>query len=86
MIYTIASIEDYASSQTLDFIKSGNKYNVELIDRKTKKVVRIRLNDKEKATSIYLKFVNFIIKGHYSFEQREKILKEYEESELKWNI
>ena len=39
---------------------------------------RISLKNIEQAISIYKKFVDFMIRGHYSFEQRANILKKME--------
>lgn len=74
MIYNITSTEDYASSQVLQLIKNGNKYRVELYNKETKELAGILLDNIEQATSIYKKFVDFMIRGHYSFEQRKNIL------------
>lgn len=74
MIYNITSTEDYASSQVLELIKNGNKYRIELYNRETKKLASISLDNIEQATSIYKKFVDFMIRGLYSFEQRKDIL------------
>lgn len=75
MTYNIISTEDYASNQVLELIKNGNEYRVELYNRETKECVRISLKNIEQAISIYKKFVDFMISGHYSFEQRANILK-----------
>ena len=75
MTYNIISTEDYAGSQELELIKNGNKYIVQLYNRETKECVRILLENIEQAISIYKKFVDFMIRGHYSFEQRANILK-----------
>ena len=74
MIYNITSTEDYASSQVLQLIKNGNKYRVELYNRETKKLASSSLENREQAISIYKKFVDFMIRGLYSFEQRKDIL------------
>ena len=74
MIYNITSTEDYASNQVLELIKNGNKYRVELYNRETKELTGILLDNIEQATSIYKKFVDFMIRGLYSFEQRKNIL------------
>ena len=82
MIYTITSTLDYASSQELDLIKNGNKYNINLYNKDTKENTSIKLENKEQATSIYLKFVEFIINGLYSYEQRKRILLENNSSKV----
>ena len=74
MIYNITSTEDYASSQVLELIKNGNKYRIELYNRETKKLASISLENREQAISIYKEFVDFMISGLYSFEQRKDIL------------
>ena len=75
MTYNIISTEDYAGNQELELIQNGNEYRVELYNRETKECVRISLKNIEQATTIYKKFVDFMIRGHYSFEQRANILK-----------
>lgn len=79
MTYNIISTEDYAGSQELELIQNGNKYIIELYNRETKECVRISLKNIEQATTIYNKFVDFMIRGHYSFEQRANILKRNKE-------
>lgn len=74
MIYNVTSTDDYANKQVLQLIKNGNKYRIELYNRQTEELVGISLEDRDRAVSIYLKFVDFIIKGHFSFEQRKSIL------------
>lgn len=74
MNYNVTSTEDYSSKQVLQFIKNGNKYRIELYNRDTKELASIQLENIEQATSIYLKFVDFMLKGYYSFEQRKNIL------------
>ena len=74
MIYNITSTEDYASNQVLELIKNGNKYRVELYNRETKELASILLDNREQAISIYKEFVDFMISGLYSFEQRKDIL------------
>ena len=74
MIYNITSTEDYASNQVLELIKNGNKYRVELYNRETKELAGISLENREQAISIYKKFVDFMVSGLYSFEQRKNIL------------
>ena len=74
MIYNITSTEDYASNQVLELIKNGNKYRIELYNRETKELASISLENREQAISIYKKFVDFMISGLYSFEQRKNIL------------
>ena len=74
MIYNITSTEDYASSQVLELIKNGNKYRIEIYNRKRKKLASISLENREQAISIYKKFVDFMVSGLYSFEQRKDIL------------
>ena len=74
MIYNITSTEDYASNQVLELIKNGNKYRIELYNRNTKELASISLENREQAISIYKEFVDFMIKGLYSFEQRKNIL------------
>ena len=74
MIYNITSTEDYASSQVLELIKNGNKYRIELYNRETKELAGISLENREQAISIYKKFVDFMVSGLYSFEQRKNIL------------
>ena len=74
MNYNVTSTEDYASNQVLQLIKNGNKYRVELYNRGTKELASIQLENIEQATSIYKKFVDFMIRGYYSFEQRKNIL------------
>lgn len=36
MYYTIASLEDVAGNQTIDFNKDGNKYTVSMYNKETK--------------------------------------------------
>lgn len=74
MNYNVTSTEDYSSNQVLQLIKNGNKYRVELYNRETKELASIQLENIEQATSIYKKFVDFMIRGYYSFEQRKNIL------------
>ena len=74
MIYNITSTEDYASNQVLELIKNGNKYRIELYNRETKELASISLENREQAISIYKKFVDFMVSGLYSFEQRKNIL------------
>ena len=76
MTYNIISTEDYAGSQELELIKNGDGYIIELYNRETKECARISLKNIEQAISIYKKFGDFMIRGHYSFEQRANILKE----------
>lgn len=76
MIYNILTTKDYAGNQELELIKSGNKYLITLYDIDTNRSGRILLKSIDQAMIIYKKFVDFIIRGYFSFEQRKKLLEE----------
>ena len=78
MIYNIITTKDYASNQELELIKSGNKYLITLYDIDTNRSGHILVDSIDQALIIYKKFVDFIIRGYFSFEQRKNILEESE--------
>lgn len=78
MIYNIITTKDYASNQELELIKSGNKYLITLYDIDTNRSGHILLDSIDQAMIIYKKFIDFIIRGYFSFEQRKNILESEE--------
>ena len=78
MIYNIITTKDYASNQELEIINSGNKYLITFYDIDTNRSGHILVDSIEQAMIIYKKFVDFIIRGYFSFEQRKNILIESE--------
>lgn len=72
MYYTIASLEDMAGNQTIDFDKDGNKYTVSIYNKGTKENCSKTYKNFVDAEYVYMKFVRAVLEGLYSFEERKK--------------
>lgn len=72
MYYTIASLEDMAGNQTVDFNKDGNKYTVSMYNKGTKESCSKTYKNFADAEYVYMKFVRAVLEGLYSFEERKK--------------
>lgn len=72
MYYTIASLEDVAGNQTIDFNKNGNEYTVSMYNKGTKESCSKTYKNFVDAEYVYMKFVRVVLEGIYSFEERKK--------------
>lgn len=75
MYYTIASTREHGGLISIDFIKNGNRYVLELHNKGRNETTRKTFDDVQEALVVYLKFVESIITGCYSYEDRKNWLK-----------
>ena len=74
MNYTIGVMTDVMGDVMVSFEKSGNSYLVGFFNIKTKEYTNKTFNSLEEAQEVFNKFVNAILSGCYSYEQRKAFL------------
>lgn len=75
MNYTIATMEEIGSHDTVAFIRDGNRYCIEL-SAEGKQTVRKHFDNHEEAAKLFQKFAGAFVTGCYSYKDRASWLAE----------
>jgi argininosuccinate synthase len=72
MNFTITTMQEMASGQTIDFLKDGNKYSIYFTDGE--KAYSKKFETIDEAHRVFQTISNYFIHGVYTFEQRAETL------------
>ena len=75
MNYTIASTRQYGGEAVVDFIKSGNQYEIAFHGDGGQETTIKVFDTIQEALPVYQKFVEAFITGCFSYEDRKSWLK-----------